>query len=287
MLNMIRTIFLTLFSLNINADSIIIAIIDSGIDKSKFSKELFLYDPRFNCPLALNLDSNNVCEKQDQEFLLNQEYHGTLVAQIIARKNPYIKIADYIYADIYNSIYQLNLRRFPENGKQVWERTQIYKRIESNLIASIMHARDVGSRIINISSGDSFFKSIELFNLIKTSADLLFIVSSGNEGKELKDHNKVYPCSFNLPNLICVGAIDKNLKITDYSNYGSDVTFFVKEDPKHPGTSFVTPKVTKLASLILQKNNNLSAFDLKYILLKKSKKINQINILDTSFLPKQ
>lgn len=263
-----------------------IAIIDSGVDKTKLDSRLFIIDPRFDCPMALNIDANTVCEKNDQEFLLNQEYHGTLVAKIITKNNSNIKIADYVYADNRHSLYQLHLMRYPENGRQVWERTQVYKKIESNLVSAITHARNVGSKIVNISSGDSFFKSNELFNEIKESEDILFIVSSGNEGKELKDHNKVYPCSFNLPNLICVGAINNKNQISDYSNYGHDVTLFVKEDPNNQGTSFVTPKVTRLASLILSKNNKLSASDLKAMILKKSKTMNQIQILETTFLPK-
>jgi subtilisin family serine protease len=52
----------------------------------------------------------------------------------------------------------------------------------------------------------------------------IFVAASGNNGF---DHDggdpnkKMYPCDFDLPNIVCVGASDQNGNLADYSDYGS------------------------------------------------------------------
>ncbi|MDI6778543.1 MAG: S8 family serine peptidase [Patescibacteria group bacterium] len=52
----------------------------------------------------------------------------------------------------------------------------------------------------------------------------VFITASGNEGYNHDGGNanqKMYPCDFDLANIICVGASDQNGNLADYSDYGA------------------------------------------------------------------
>ena len=55
---------------------------------------------------------------------------------------------------------------------------------------------------------------------IAASPDTLFVVAAGNEGKN-NDRRPSYPCNFNLPNIICVTAIDSRAGMPGFSNYGA------------------------------------------------------------------
>jgi thermitase len=53
----------------------------------------------------------------------------------------------------------------------------------------------------------------------------VFVTASGNNGYNHDSSNpnhKMYPCDFNLENIICVGATDQNGNLADYSDYGMD-----------------------------------------------------------------
>jgi subtilisin family serine protease len=65
------------------------------------------------------------------------------------------------------------------------------------------------------------------------NADILFIVASGNNNTNL-DVNPIYPASFELPNVITVGANDQNDQRAFFSNYGSGV------DVMAPGVSVLS-----------------------------------------------
>lgn len=263
-----------LFSFDVGAFNV--AIIDTGIDKKEIPTDRFVMDRSFNCPMARNLETGSVCEKEDQNKILHNEFHGTEVAKIII-KNSSVKIADYNYTDINNSMYELYLLKYPKSNYEVWKKKQIYKKIINNLVKAIDNASKLKADIVNISSGDRWFDDPQLYNELKKHQDILFVVSAGNNGQELLQYDKFYPCSFNLDNVICVGAT-KNNKITGYSNYGTDVTLFVEEDTTLEGTSFVAPKVTRIASRMMAKENKTPK-EIKDKLIQISRKVNGIRIL--------
>lgn len=51
------------------------------------------------------------------------------------------------------------------------------------------------------------------------NANILFIAAAGNDGLDI-DATPSYPASYNLPNVISVGAIDQNGRRASFSNYG-------------------------------------------------------------------
>ena len=54
---------------------------------------------------------------------------------------------------------------------------------------------------------------------IVASPDTFFVVAAGNEETN-NDKVPSYPCNFDLPNVLCVAAIDSRAKIPQFSNYG-------------------------------------------------------------------
>jgi subtilisin len=94
---------------------------------------------------------------------------------------------------------------------------------------------------------------------------VVFVVSAGNDSRDL-GKDKVYPCSFNLENVICVGSIDANRKISSYSNYGKGVDVYALgsyEQGRFTGTSFAAPIVTRAIVAMKSKHSLLSYSQIK------------------------
>lgn len=149
--------------------------------------------------------------------------------------------------------------------------------------------------IINYSVA-GFGVSTSLLESIK-AYEGLFVWAAGNDGNNVDSFVDIE--KFNLDNLISVGAIDKNNERsvwgTQSSNYGENVNIFAPGGygfsnvlpgdnipttdnygnySKFSGTSCAAPHVTGVAALILSVNPNLSAGQLKNILLDNSDNIN-------------
>ncbi len=106
----------------------------------------------------------------------------------------------------------------------------------------------------------------------------VFVTASGNEATNHESGNgndKMYPCDFDLPNIICVAASDRQGALTDYSDYGaasvdvsapggtdSDQILSIsgsKQKYVHgEGSSVSTAFVSAEAGLIISKYPNLS-----------------------------
>jgi subtilisin family serine protease len=55
---------------------------------------------------------------------------------------------------------------------------------------------------------------------IREAPDTLFVVAAGNAARN-NDVTPTYPCNFDLPNLICVGASTREDERATFSNYGA------------------------------------------------------------------
>lgn len=119
---------------------------------------------------------------------------------------------------------------------------------------------------------------------MKEHQEVLFICSAGNSNIDI-DLDTIYPCSYNLDNLITVMAIDNRGFIYDASGYGKTtvdigapgvnvkVTLPDDEETLISGTSVAAAYVTGASSLLLSKNSNLSPRDVKNILISTASKI--------------
>jgi subtilisin family serine protease len=100
-----------------------------------------------------------------------------------------------------------------------------------------------------------------LYNAIKSAPDILFVCSAGN-GDSDSGFNETMPASFDLPNLLVVGAVDQAGDETSFTSYGKTVR--VDADGFHvvstvpggmhiriSGTSMASPYVANLAGKLI------------------------------------
>jgi thermitase len=80
------------------------------------------------------------------------------------------------------------------------------------------YARQAGLRIVNASFGISGPSQL-VRDAIAEAPNTLFVVTAGNLPD---DHDVVpeYPCTFELPNMICVAASQQDGNLTDWTGYG-------------------------------------------------------------------
>ncbi len=208
---------------------------------------------------------------------VDDESHGTHVAGIIAAERNNGLGAN----GVANNVEIMSIRAVP-NGDEY----------DKDIARGIRYAVDNGAKIINGSFGKSYSPNAQwVYDAIKYAADndVLFVHAAGNDGANLDD-----PSNPNFPNdqinngaefadnVITVGALDPNYGselVASYSNYGKinvDVfapgTDIYSTYPNNtyeysPGTSMAAPAVAGVAALILSQYPNLSAKQVKKIIL--------------------
>jgi thermitase len=90
-----------------------------------------------------------------------------------------------------------------------------------------------GARVVNASLGGPNF-SLTMERAIREAPQTLFVVAAGNSGRS-NDTSPVYPCSYDLANVICVGASDRDDARASFSNFGA-----TSVDLAAPGVSVVS-----------------------------------------------
>lgn len=181
----------------LQATSVIVAVIDSGVDIS-------------HPDLAANLIAGyDFIENDNIPNDLNG--HGTHVAGIIgAVGNNATGITGVSW-----SVKVMPLKVLDQIGEGTI----------ADIIEAIDYAAQNNARIINMSfSGPD--PSQFLYESISSYPNVLFVAAAGNGGEDnLGDNNdnplySEYPASFDLPNIISVAASDQDDNLTYFSNYG-------------------------------------------------------------------
>ena len=110
-----------------------------------------------------------------------------------------------------------------------------------------------------------------LLAALKSAPGILFITAAGNSDNDV-NFDEVIPSSFDLPNLITVGAVDQAGDDTSFTSFGKNVSAYADgfevESPipggttlKLSGTSMASPAVTNLAAKLFALDPSLKPAD--------------------------
>ncbi|MBL1408180.1 S8 family peptidase [Sphingobacterium faecale] len=213
--------------------------------------------------------------------------HGTHVAGIIgAKRNNNIGING-----VADHVEIMSIRAVPNGDER-----------DKDVANGIRYAVDNGAKIINMSFGKGYYynkKTVDEAIKYAMEKDVLLVHAAGNDGKNI-DISPNYPTKYYTDSLnaitgeakgwITVGAtswkMDGDL-LADFSNYGyKSVDVFApgvainstmpeNEYKEQQGTSMAAPVVSGLAAIIRSYYPQLSATEVKEIILKSVTKVDQ------------
>ncbi|MGC6285613.1 MAG: S8 family serine peptidase [Polaribacter sp.] len=244
------------------------------------------YDLNFNARQSLgddlyditdtNYGNNNVIGSKKLES------HGTHVAGIVAASRGNGKGLD----GVANNVKILTVRVVPDGDEH-----------DKDVALGIRYAVDNGAKIINTSFGKAYSPNKQwVFDAIKYAAknDVLIVNAAGNDSKNI-DVEKTYPNDSEdlineiSDNVLTVGAnslfYDKRLpaRFTNYGKRNVDVfapgvqiysTIPSDEYAQKSGTSMAAPSAAGVAALVRSYYPQLSASQVKHILMNSGTKIN-------------
>ena len=236
--------------------NIVVAVVDTGIDSScSILKNSILCDKSQN-PLGYDFYNNK--KSTYSEYLY--DYHGTYISTTIVRVAPKVKILPV---------------KFMSGSSGT----------SKDAIKAIKYAIEHGVKNVNC-SWNITKDNKNLCNIIKSNPDILFVCSAGNNYLDL-DKQPLYPCNYDLDNVISVMGIDNKGEAFDDSGYGmtvdigapgKQVNVIFPEDDQDlvDGSSVSAAFVSGAAALMLSKNPDLSVKEVIHILKKSSKKLSQL-----------
>jgi thermitase len=196
------------------------------------------------------------------------DYHGTHVAGTIgATQNNFIGIAG-----IASNAKIMAIRTVPDQSDE----------LDSNIVEAFIYAAKNGARVINCSFGKNNNEGgmvvRDTINAIEKKG-VLVVAAAGNDHMSNNDIHIKYPASFDSQNLLVIAATEMSGDMSNFSNYGpktvdvaapgSDIYSTLPGNDYGPldGTSMAAPNASGVATLILGYFPNLSAVQLKKVIM--------------------
>jgi hypothetical protein len=232
-----------------------------------------------------SLPQNQVKPFLEDLDLFGNYIHGTHVAGIASQGNPFARI---LIARITFDYHLIPEKPTVEQARKDVIADQ----------ATVDYFKQHGVRVVNMSWGGSL-KDVEdalekngvgdaterkkeareifdigkdgLYSALKSAPDILFVTAAGNSDNDV-NFDEVIPSSFDLPNLITVGAVDQAGEETSFTSFGKNVTAYADgfevDSPipggshlKLSGTSMASPEVANLAAKLFALNPKLAPGD--------------------------
>lgn len=244
------------------------------------------YDLDFNARQSMPDDLYNI---NDREYGNNNvigsktlESHGTHVAGIVAASRNNNKGVN----GVAKNVKILTVRVVPDGDEH-----------DKDVALGIRYAVDNGAKVINMSFGKGHSPNVQwVLDAIKYAAkkDVLLVNAAGNDGKNI-DLEKTFPNDAPdlkneiADNVLTVGAMSVNYNENlpaSFSNYGKlnvdvfapgvDIYATMPADAYAPnsGTSMAAPSAAGVAALVRSYYPQLSASQVKHILMNSGMKIN-------------
>jgi cell wall-associated protease len=268
---------------------IVVAILDSGLDVGHPDLKGRVFIDRKLCPEGED-NSKKPCSGinvLDQNLDLTDDTgHGTHIAGIIAAvRNNKLGVAG--VADDRIKILPIKVL-----SKQTNDFVFNNRVITDYFADGIQYALERGADVINMSIGwPKLIESPKMKRALEVAAqrNVAIVVAAGNNNKQIP----TYPCT--SPNVICVGAVDNQGKIAEFSNFGGKVDilapgeFIVSTYPLNEvesrilrikgyeskkGTSQAAPYVAAIAASLKLQNPEISLDELKGRLYAGTKQVN-------------
>jgi subtilisin family serine protease len=202
--------------------------------------------------------------------------HGTHVGGITAEGNPFVRLLSARITYDHRSIpiaptaelakkeakmYRETVDYFKANHVRVvnmsWGGSQ--KDVEGALEANGIE-KDAAKRA-ELARGIFKISRDGLYEALKSAPDILFVCAAGNSDED-NEFQELIPSSFQLPNMITVGAVDQAGDRTSFTTFGKNVEVYANgfevdsyipggDRMKFSGTSMASPNVANLAAKIL------------------------------------